>query len=166
MSGPHPTPAEGTSLGTLCPHTGFRSRRFCNRSNPEHNSELTLCRGEMAADRQPAGNPHSPQLLSVQLFYMLSPIPLPREGSLEIKLCIVSAGKHGNRCSALSGAGAGSSSPGTTAGSNRIPELHKCPQPRGKGSAAEGLSHRLGAKPGVTQRSRLRFPLQVGCFRC
>lgn len=33
---PHPTPAEGTSLGSLSPPSSFGSRRFCNRSNPEH----------------------------------------------------------------------------------------------------------------------------------
>lgn len=72
---------------------------------------------------------NSRQLLSVQLFQLLAPVPLPKKGSLEIKPFIISDRKRCTACLLLLERRA----PAAESGSNRIPELHKCPRDRAQG---------------------------------
>lgn len=150
MSCPHPTPAEGTSLGALCPHTGFRSRRFCNRSNPEHNSELTLCRGDMAADN-PLESPAAPLSSAFPSPYLLFPFQGRAPWSSNSALFQTGSTAIAARLSPEQErrAPAARAPRWAVTGS---PSYTSVPGPRGKGSAAEGLSHRLRANPGVTHR--------------
>ena len=157
---PQPSPAEGTPPGDTIPSHRPPKREMLQPQSSGAQPEPTLCRGEMAAAGQRAGNPRPPAAaLSSAFPPLFSPVPLPGEGSLQIKLFTDSDGKL---CATHLLSPGQQPSPAARAprrAVTRSPGYTSVPGTGREGSAAEGTRPPPPSNTGLhAQSRRARFP--------